>query len=157
VGNGSAWADLYDEPSLISIEVRGGYGLSVGGGAGSTNYRLSPVTLSVLGEIAVQTQPWTTIYGGLIMEGSDRAAVGVSAGVRAQPPGSRLRIGAGGVLIFSPYSVYGPSVTLGRCFFDSLRLCSDLEAIVFLAGSDVPDDRVAAQVQLVVGIAFTAL
>ena len=118
-----------------------------------------PVTLWALAEYAFQSEPWTSLYGALIVEGRDRAALGMAGGVRVRPTEGQLRLGAGGVVIAAPLSIFGASASLGSCYdlSSSSHLCLDLEGTMFFAGSDLPDERVATQLQLVIGVAFDAL
>src|SRR4051812_33557511 len=85
-----------DEPPLISAEVRAGYGIAVGGGAGRASLRGSPLVLAAGVAIAVRDEPRMSGYGGLIVETLDRTGIGGEAGVTLEPR-ARLRLRAGGI------------------------------------------------------------
>lgn len=59
-------------------------------------------------------------------------------------------------MIGLPFTAYGVTAGVGRCLGVSggMGVCTDLEATVFAFGSDVPQGRVATQVQAVLGVAF---
>ncbi len=144
-------------PALVTAEVRAGAGLAVGGGAGQSQWRQSPVTVGALADFAILTEPWTTLYGGAIVEGGDRVTAGITGGVRLWPGhGAGGRLAAGGVAILVPFQLLGGQTALGYCMGGSMRVCGDIEATVFFAGNDLPDDRVAGQLQLVLGVGFSA-
>lgn len=144
------------EPPLAMAEARLGQGLAVGGGSGESTWRLSPLSLSVLGSLAIRTDPWVSVYGGLLIESYDRASAGAILGIRLNPGHGGTRISAAGTAIAVPFTAYGVSVGVGRCLGLSrgAGFCTDLEATVFALGSDVPKGRVATQVQAIIGVAF---
>jgi hypothetical protein len=146
-----------DEPPLWAAEARFGQGLSMGGGAGTSTYRLSPLTLAVLAERAIRTEPWTTLVGGFFVEAQGRAAVGLRGEFRIRPGGRFIsRAGAGVVTMIAPYTLVGLSAMTGHChgLASGMQACGDLEGVVFAFGSDLPEGRIAAQLNLVLGIRF---
>ena len=142
--------------STIGLEARVGQGISVGGGAGQAAWRLSPTTVSAIAEIAIREQPWTTAYGGIVWEGGRRASVGGTLGIRVLPFGAGLRLGGGALVILAPNTALGMTASVGRCWGEDVKFCSDIEGAVFPWGTDVPEDRVAGQIQIVMGVAFEA-
>jgi hypothetical protein len=72
VSSGPARAD--PEPPLFAVEADLGQGLAMGGGAGNAAYKLSPLTVGVLAERAVQAEPWATLVGGFFVEAFASAA-----------------------------------------------------------------------------------
>lgn len=143
-----------DERPLATVEARAGHGLALGGGSGEFRLRSSPLTFSVVGEIAVREQPWTTIVFGGVYEGGDRAAAGGLAAVRLRPERLLLRATVGVWAIVTPVIAIGPSIAIGRCRPGAVRVCLDVEATVFVIGDDLPDRSIAAQLQLVIGVGF---
>ena len=148
-----------DQAPLLSLEARVGYGATLGGGAGASALGLSPVTFAALAELAIAEAPRTGLYGGVIAEGGDRGAVGGMVGLRLHPDGTRLRASGAGVSLLVPYRLFGVSAGLGRCFgfARSVALCGDVEGTLYFAGNDLPDGRMAAQVQLLLGVAVDVL
>lgn len=116
------------------------------------------MTITALVDHAVVVEPWTSIFGGVVAEGYGRGSAGVMVGARVRPARGRLRIAGGVEALLVPASLYGPLASVGGCLpIDSfLNLCVDVEATLFVAGSDLPDGRIAGQAQLVLGIAFDA-
>lgn len=145
-----------DGAAIVSVEARVGSGLALGGGAGESHWRAAPVTISALGELAVVTEPWTSAYGGIVVEGFGRAAAGITGGFRLRPGAGALRLAGGGLALVTPYTAFGATAGVGRCWFRGTRACFDVEGALFFAGDDVPDDQVSAQVQAVIGVAFDA-
>src|SRR4051794_23066535 len=94
-----------DEPPPISAEVRPGYGVAVGGGAGRASLRGSPLVLAARVAVAVRDEPRMSGYGGLIVETLDRTGVGGEAGVTLEPR-VRLRLRAGGIAMVAPYQLW---------------------------------------------------
>jgi hypothetical protein len=154
---GPAPAHAEEEPPIIAVEARVGYGMAFGGGAGSSVERWSPVTISALVDHAVVTEPWTSLFAGVAVEGHGRGAAGGIVGLRVRPAG-RVRVAGGAIGLLVPATLFGPLASVGMCFpvASALHVCADLEGSLFVAGSDLPDDRIAAQAQLVAGIAFDA-
>lgn len=156
VAAGTARADY---TPLTAIEVRAGSGVAVGGGAGISIWRVASVNLSLRGEYAFLAEPWTSAYGGLLIEAGRRVGYGFDAGVRVRPSGSRWRVAAGARAVVAPYGVYGPTFAVGACggiAGSRTRLCADGEVAAFLWGGDLPDGRVAGQAVLGLGIQFDA-
>lgn len=148
-----------DDPPLIALEGRVGYGMAFGGGAGVSVERWSPVTLSGLVETAVWSDPWASIFAGVAVEGHGRGAAGAIGGLRVRPTRTQLRLSGGLAAMFFPETAAGPMASGGTCWSlgAALNLCGDVEATMYVIGSDIPDHRVAGQIQLVVGVGFDAL
>ena len=61
----------------------------------------------------------------------------------------------GGLAIMTPVTAVGPTVSVGRCWrSEAPQLCVDAEGVLFVAGGDLPERRIAAQIQIVVGVRF---
>ncbi len=146
-------------PPLAMAEARIGQGLALGGGSGESTWRFSPLSISALASLAIQTQPQVSAFGGLVFEGGNRAGVGATLGIRLNPRAGKTRVSAAGIVMGAPFVAYGVSVGLGRCHGVSggMGICTDIEATVFALGSDVPDGRIATQVQAVLGIAIDVM
>ena len=145
-----------DEPALVSAEVRAGYGVSVGGGAGRASLRGSPLILAARVAVAIRDQPRMSGYGGLVIETLDRTGVGGEGGITLEPS-IRTRVRAGVIAMIAPYKIYGGAVGAGRCFVPgSARICLDLDADVFVGGSDLPMSGAALQVVFGLGNGFDA-
>ncbi|MCP4443918.1 MAG: hypothetical protein GY811_01050 [Myxococcales bacterium] len=152
-----ARADKVRERAPLSLaEARIGQGLALGGGSGESTWRLSPLSISALASYATMVDPWVSVYGGLLFEGRGRAAIGALIGLRLNPQAGRNRVSVAAVAMGLPFSAYGATVGLGRCIgVDSgMGVCTDLEATVFGLGTDIPEGRIATQVQAVLGVAF---
>lgn len=162
VAPGSASGDdqtiQVESPPLTQLEARVGYGLAFGGGAGQSVTRASPVTMTALVDHAILEEPWTSLFGGVVVEGGGRGAAGVMLGARVRPDRGWIRIAGGAVAMLVPATLYGPVASIGGCrnVASSLAICVDLESALFVGGTDLPDQRVAGQTQLVVGAAFDA-
>jgi hypothetical protein len=141
---------------LWSAELRAGYGVAVGGGAGMASLRGSPITLELTGAIAVREEPHLYGFGGLVVETGDRSAAGLVGGVRLDPRFAGLRLSGGMQYIATPYTVWGPLAAIGACgrVGKALRLCGDVQATIYVGGSDLPDDKATSQFQLVLGVAI---
>jgi hypothetical protein len=149
------------QPALLSIEVEAGDGVGIGGGgAGRLTMRMAPVTLTLLADYAIRTQPWVSVVGGLRGETLGRAGAGGVLGLRIRPAKGPLRIGVELNTILVPYTIAGPAGTIGACFRPTHRgwgLCGDLEITAYVLGTDLPPGRVVAQGALLVGVTFDAL
>ncbi|HKE19411.1 MAG TPA: hypothetical protein VKB80_31255 [Kofleriaceae bacterium] len=154
-----AGGDEDDGPPITSLEGRVGYGLAFGGGSGASSQRASGVTMTALVDQAVIEAPWTSIFGGIVAEGYGHGAAGVLVGARVRPSRGRLRIAGGAVGLLVPRTLFGPLASVGGCLpiDGAFGICLDLEAQLFVTGTDLPDERVAGQAQAVLGIAFDAL
>lgn len=155
-------ADAADEDvrtSLLGVEARVGQGLAMGGGPGNSTMRLSPLWMGVLVDYAINEQPWTTAWGAIYVEGDDRGGVGLSAGLRVYPGRGDVRAGLGVTGVIAPYTIVGPMASLGRCWSvgETFALCGDVEAAAFVFGNDLPDGRIASQIQGLLGVRFDAL
>ena len=144
------------EDSVVGVEARVGHGVSVGGGVGGSVWGASPVTVSVLAEMAVRQQPRTAVFGGLVWEGVQRASVGGTGGVRLRPFANGLRLSAAAIALLAPNTAYGVTTGVGYCWGRGIKICGDLEGAMFPWGSDIPKDRVAGQIQMVLGVFFDA-
>lgn len=141
------------DPPILAIEPRVGRGVSLGGGAGEASARLSPLTFGVLVEYAFRSDPWVSCYGGPYAELLDRGSIGAIAGLRFRPASGWARIGLGGVAIFAPYTLAGPTVSFGGSFaVGGVPLSVDIEGAAFVVGNDLPAGTVAGQIQVVVGV-----
>lgn len=141
------------DPPILSVEPRVGRGISLGGGAGEGHVRISPMTVGVLVEYALRADPWIAAYGGPYAEVLDRGAIGVSGGVRLHPGDGWARFGLGGVGVLAPYTLAGVTASVGARvrLLGSIPVSFDVEGAAFFVGSDLPEGRVAGQIQLVVG------
>jgi hypothetical protein len=155
---GETEVEAEQDPPLTVLEARVGYGIAFGGGSGSSSQRLSPITLTALIDHAVVVEPWTSLFAGVVAEGYGRGSAGVLAGARVRPGRGRMRLAGGAQALLVPSSLFGPLASVGGCLHvtGSFHLCADIEATLFVAGTDLPDDRVAGQGQLVLGMAFDA-
>lgn len=158
LGARTARADGDADPPIIAVEARVGYGMAFGGGAGSSVERWSPVTFTALVDHAVVAEPWTSLFAGVAAEGHGRGAAGGLVGARVRPAGGPVRVAGGAIGMLVPATLFGPLASVGMCFpiLASFNVCADAEATLFVAGSDLPEDRIAAQAQLVVGVGFDA-
>jgi len=147
-----------DDPPLTSLEARAGLGMAFGGGAGGSVQRRSPLTLTALVDHALVVDPWTSGFVGVVAEGYGRGSAGVIAGARVRPARGRLRIAGGAEVLLVPSTLAGPLASVGGCLpiTASFGLCLDLEAVLFVTGSDLPDERIAGQAQILLGVAFDA-
>lgn len=145
-------------PPLLSLEARAGYGLAFGGGAGGSVQRLSPLTWTFLVDYAIIDEPWVSTFGGVVAEGNGHGSAGAVIGARVRPGRGRLRVAGGAEALLFPSTLFGPLASVGMCvpIIHLMNVCADAEATLFVAGSDLPDQRIAGQAQLVVGIAFDA-
>ncbi|TMQ08738.1 MAG: hypothetical protein E6J90_32775 [Deltaproteobacteria bacterium] len=144
---------------LWQAEIHAGYGLAVAGSGAAMSARPTPLTVTALVAFAFNADPPLAGYGGLVVEALDRNAVGVSAGIKLSPHGSRLHLAGGGVVLLAPYTLLGIDVSGGACVHatPTVSLCGDLRLTAFLAGSDLGDGRTVTQGQLVAGLVFDAL
>ncbi len=146
------------ERPLVLAEGRVGAGVALGGGAGGQVWRAAPVTVGALAEVAVRSQPWTSLYGVALVETGHRVGVGCGGGIRVRPGSGELRLAVGARTLFAPYTLLGVSAGIGSCRnVLGVQVCGDIEGNAFFFGSDLPEDRVATQLQLVLGLAFDAL
>lgn len=146
-------------PPLAMAEARIGQGLALGGGSGESTWRFSPMSLSALASLAIESEPHVAVFGGLVFEGGKRAGIGATLGLRLNPKAGRSRVSAAGIIMAAPFTAYGVSVGLGRCHgvFGGTGFCTDIEATVFALGSDIPEARIATQVQAVLGFAIDVM
>jgi hypothetical protein len=145
--------------ALWEAELRAGYGISVGGAGEQMSARATPLTIEASVSFAFNEDPPLAGYGGFTVETLDRNAVGAVGGVILTPHDSHLRLAAGGVYLFAPYTLWGASASLGLCFHVASRtkLCGALEATAYFAGSDLPEGRTVTDGKLVLGLGFDAL
>ena len=154
----AAAAPAAADPSLVDVELRAGWGVELGGAGGAAIVRPSSMTFGARAAFAIREEPATWAYVGGVAETGTRTSGGLTAGVRLAPR-SHIRLGAGGLWIVTPYSLYGAVVSAGACGKASgaLHLCADLEATLLFGGSDLPEGRAASQLQLVFGARFDAM
>ncbi len=149
------------EPSLWSFEARLGGGLAMGGGGGAAAFRLAPFTLGARGEYTFHEHPTAGLWIGALVEGVDRIGVGAEAGVAVRPSNGGTRLSAGVITFLFPYTLVGGSASGGYCYgvgaHNHTYLCMDAVLNFFFLGSDLPTDRVAAQLLLVGALRFDAL
>ena len=148
--------EVREQAPLGLAEARVGQGFALGGGSGESTVRLSPLSISALASYAINAEPWVSVFGGLVFEGRNRAAIGGQLGLRLNPGAGRNRVSVSAVAMGLPFSAFGATVGLGRCIGveGGMGFCTDLEATVFGLGSDIPEGRIATQVQAVLGVAF---
>ena len=144
------------EPALVTAEVRAGYGIAAGGGAGRASVRSSPLVLAARVAVAIRDQPRMSGYGGLVLETLDRTGVGGEAGLVLEPS-LRTRLRAGAIAMVAPYKLWGGALGGGRCTRPGgTRYCLDVDADVFVGGSDLPKGGAAFQLVVALGIGFDA-
>jgi hypothetical protein len=143
---------------LWQAEVRAGYGIAMGGSGEWVSKRPTPLTLAAIARFAVHDEPALAGYGGLLIETLDRNAAGAVFGVQLTPRNGALRLSAGGSWIAAPYTLWGPTTSLGVCVRAGAgtSLCSDLQLTAYVGGNDLPEGRTVTQGQFVLGIVFDA-
>lgn len=152
---GDAHGVAEPDPALVTAEVRTGYGIAAGGGAGRSSVRSSPLVLGARVAVAINDEPRMSGYGGLILETLDRTGVGGEAGLELAPS-TRARLRAGVVAMVAPYKLWGGALGGGRCTRGGTRLCLDVDAGVFVGGSDLPTGGAVFQLVVSLGIGFDA-
>lgn len=141
----AATAPVRAEP-LGTAELRVGYGLASGGGAGRAAVRATPLTLAVGGSLAIADQPRTAGYASLVIETLDRTGVGGEGGLMLTPS-PRFRMRAGVIAIARPYTLWGATVGASVCApMGGVRLCGDAAADLFVGGTDLPAKTAVVQV-----------
>lgn len=141
---------------LATAELRLGYGLASGGGAGRAAVRSTPLVLAAGGALAVIEEPHVAGYADIVIETLDRTGAGVEGGFLATPS-DRLRLRGGVVAIVRPYTLWGVtfgSATCGRR--GAVRMCVELDADVFVGGTDLPDKSAVFQVLAGFGVVIDA-
>jgi hypothetical protein len=147
-------------PPLLLVEAEAGIGFSLGGGSkGPSVLRASPITTSLVLDYAIRYKPWISVYGGIRGEAWNRAGLGGLIGLRVRPTRGAFRIGTAFVAMLWPYSIAGIAGHAGACpkVGGTFHLCADAEVTAYVLGGDLPQGRVAAQFQLMLGGAFDAL
>lgn len=142
--------------SLAEAELRLGYANArVDTGAGLMPQN-TPLTLSAISAVAVEERPQLVAFGGMVADTTDQATASATAGVRVEV--GALRFSGGGLAILAPETLWGATASGGVCRHAAARveLCGDLQLTAFLAGSDLPDDRLVTQVQGVLGVVVKA-
>lgn len=142
---------------LWSAEVRTGYGIAASSSAGQMGVRLAPLTIAATAAVAVRDDPPLSVVGGLFVETIDRTAVGATGGLRLSPD-DQLRLAIGGTFVAAPYTLWGPTGSVGMCVRTKpgFSLCGDLELTAYLGGTDLADGHAVTQLQLVLGARFDA-
>lgn len=153
-GHGVADAD-----PLWQAEVRAGYGLESGGAGTRMSKKPTPLTLAAIASLAIEDHPRVWGFGGLAVEMLDRNAAGVTAGVRLEPAGSKIRLAAGGTVLVAPYTLWGATVAGGTCMrvMALASVCGDVQLTAYFAGGDLADAHQVNQLQLVIGMVFDAI
>ena len=145
-----------DPDARVTAEVRAGYGLASGGGAGRSSTRTSPLLLSVSGAWLLGEQPRRAAYAGLLVETLDRTGAGGEAGILL--PGRHLRLRAGAKIMALPYTLHGATAGAGLCSpREGMQVCAHLDADVFVAGTDLPDGGAVVQLLVGLGVVIDAL
>jgi hypothetical protein len=145
-------APVSADDALASAELRVGYGLATGGGAGRASVRGSPLVLTVAGALAIRDQPRVSGYGGLIIETLDRTGAGGEAGLMLTPDDG-LRVRAGVIAVAAPYTIWGAVIGASVCRrFGDMRGCADLSGDFLVGGTDLPEKTVAFQLLAGVGM-----
>ncbi|MCE9573216.1 MAG: hypothetical protein K8W52_08670 [Deltaproteobacteria bacterium] len=144
---------------LVSVEVRAGLGVETGGASGATSVRRSPILVSARAAFAINAEPATASYVGVLAETGDRASVGAVAGMLLMPHRPNVRVAAGVMWLMRPYSLWGATASVGRCLTPSrgFRVCGDAEALFLVGGSDLPSGHTAIEWQFVLGVGFDAM
>jgi hypothetical protein len=147
-----------DPPPLYEAELRLGYGVAVEAGADMMATRPSPLTIAATGSIAVSAEPQVAAYAGLVAETLHHRSVGATAGARLTSPQLPIRLAAGGVWMFAPYTLWGLQGSAGACMRGGVGvgLCADLQLTAYVAGTDLAPDETITQVQGVIGLVFDA-
>jgi hypothetical protein len=139
-------AAAHAEPALATAEVRLGYGLATGGGAGRAAMRTSPLMLTFGGAIAIRDQPRTSGYVDVVIETLDRTGAGGEAGLMLTPS-DKVRLRAGAIAIVRPYTLWGAALGGSVCRpFAGVRACGDVSADIFVGGTDLPAKTAVVQV-----------
>jgi len=153
---GSASVCAEHHPFLM-LEARMGGGLAIGAGHGNAVLRGGPFTAGALLEFAVWSQPWTTAYVGAFVDAYRGAGLQLQGGVRLRLL-EHGRISAGLIATVVPYTLFGVSIAPGVCHrVQKVHLCGDAQADVLFIGGELPERRVAIQLQLVFGAGFDVL
>jgi len=141
---------------LWDAELRGGYGLAMGGGGSMSSRRATPLTLTATVSIAINDSPPLSAFGGAVIETMQRNSVGATGGVMLQPHGSPWRLSAGGEYIFEPYTLWGGTAALGYCRKASptLKFCGDAQLTAFFTGTDLAPGHTVTEAQLALGVVF---
>ena len=140
--------------SLAEVSARIGAGVAVGGGAGRSTLRGSPVVVSIDGAYAIRETPAAWGFAGVVVETYDRTGVGLQGGL-AISLGSQGKARVGARSIVRPYTLHGGLVGASWCRRAApLRGCVDLEGDLYIAGTDLPERTAVAQVVLAVGVTF---
>ncbi|HEY4243321.1 MAG TPA: hypothetical protein VGM88_26090 [Kofleriaceae bacterium] len=141
---------------LWDAELRGGYGLSTGGGGTMTSRRPTPLTLTAIVSVAINDSPPLSAFGGAVIETLQRNSVGATGGILFQPHGGPWRLSAGGEYVFEPYTLWGGTAAVGYCKHasPSVKLCGDAQLTAFFTGTDLAPGHTVTEVQLALGVVF---
>lgn len=139
---------------LWDAELRLGYGLEIAGSQGMAAPRSAPLTLGGIAAVAINDDPPLYGFGGFVVETLDRSAVGATGGIMFAS--GRLRLKAGGVWLFAPYTLWGVAASGGACgrIGSGMRMCGDLELTQYFAGTDLVKGSAVTQGQFVLGLVF---
>jgi hypothetical protein len=143
-----------DEPPLLSLALRFAGGVAMDAGP-QTAWRVAPFSVGVGAEGAFRTEPWASIYGLAIVEGTTFHAGG-AAGVRFRPgDDGALRFGLGVSALLAPSTLFGLQASTGGCGKPgAVRLCAELEATAYVAGDLLPANQVSTQLRVALELGF---
>ena len=136
------------------VEARVGGGMAIGGGEGSATMKIAPVYAGVYANVAIRSEPYTWLRGGVFVETYDRAAVGATVGPRLAL--GRWTTGVAATAVLAPFTLYGGSAHIGRRIGSGAALVPGLELNVFPLGDDLPEGRVVSELLLTVGFEVDA-
>lgn len=141
------------DDALWQAELRLGWGYASRGTMEHVVNGASPLSITALGAVAINEQPLVYAYGGLMAEVLQRSAIGATAGARLQLRDMPVRMGAGGVMMFAPTTLWGAQASGGACKGKgTLALCGDVQFTAYFAGTGLDNDKTELQVQLVLGV-----
>jgi len=141
------------DDALWQAELRLGWGYASRGTMDHVENGASPLSITALGAVAINQEPLVYAYGGVMAEVLQRSAVGATAGARLQLRDMPVRMGAGGVMMFAPATLWGAQASGGACKGKgTLALCGDVQFTAYFAGTGLDNDKTELQVQLVLGV-----
>lgn len=130
----------------FAVELRGGSGVSVGGGDGQATAHRTPTYVEAGATSWLDDEASVLLGGTVRVEVEDRVSVGgvVRAGLRAELGPLELRPSIGLAAILAPYTLIGPEAGL----VVSIELVAPISLLAFvcvdgwLYGSDLPPSTV---------------